>query len=86
LSIFKNPEGNILFSITAKGFSAENAIYADVLKDARSSAQKGAILTYKARLLFLKGVQNPFILLQTEEVQSFGLKVAVPLFKNFKFL
>jgi len=86
LAISKEPGRNTRYSISAKNFMAETAVYANVLKDTRTAAQKMIPIIFKAKLRFIKGVKNPNILLRKQKMQAFGLMVSLPTYKIFKFL
>ena len=85
LTFSKDVSGKDLYTVSAATFNAESADYKNVIKDVRTTAQKNKPINFKARLQFVAGVKNPYIVVQTPDVRSSGLKILTPSHSSFKF-
>ena len=85
LTFSKDASGKDLYTVTAATFNAESADYKNIIKDMRTTAQKNKPINFKARLQFVAGVKNPYIVVQTPEVRNIGFKILTPSHSSFKF-
>jgi len=85
LMFSKDASGKDLYAVSAATFNADSADYKNIIKDVRTTAQKNKPINFKARLQFVAGIKNPYIVVQTQDVRNLGLKILTPSHSSFKF-